>query len=177
MTRPNRRLFLFSLTGAALLSVVAGCGGSPAANPSSTGTGTPAGDAPATTGAGAATVTAGANDFSFKFSQSAVRAGTAHFVLQNDSKTYQHELWVYPQNQPRLGDYLRAEDDGRTVNAQDYLQSVAGHVGPVDPGKSASFDAQLQPGTYEMSCLVASTIAGKTMVHYEMGMHGLLTVN
>lgn len=32
------------------------------------------------------------------------------------------------------------------------------------------------PGTYELACFITSDIGGKKMVHYDMGMHTLLTV-
>lgn len=171
------------LIGCAILitcAILTACGGGSTRSGSPAGSSaSPAGSALSRTNAsgGAATVTAQANDFLFKFNRTAVPAGAVHFVLENQSKTYQHELWIYPQTQPRLSAFLQAEDAGQNVNAADYLQGVAGHIGPIDPGKTASLDVQLQPGTYEMSCLVASSIAGKTMVHYEMGMHGLLTVS
>lgn len=171
------------LLGCALL---AACGSSSSGNSGPATSSTPAsGTVSTTSGSGAVsttasggpvTVTVQANDFLFKFSRMTVPAGTVHFVLENQSKTYQHELWVYPQTQPKLTAMLAAEDAGQTVNMPDYIQGAAGHVGPLDPGATASFDVTLQPGTYEMSCFVTTSIAGKTMVHYEMGMHGLLTV-
>ena len=122
------------------------------------------------------TVTVTANDFSFHLSRSSVPAGKVHFVLQNQSKTYPHELWVYPPDQPKLNDMLAVADKGVDVDVHDYLQGVAGGVEDLAPGKTASFDATLKPGTYDLACFVASTIGGKTMVHYEMGMHDQLTV-
>jgi uncharacterized cupredoxin-like copper-binding protein len=122
------------------------------------------------------TVTATANDFNFKFNTTTVPAGPIHFALDNQSKTYQHELVIYPQNQPRLQAMLTALDAGQTVNVSDYLQGIVVNIPPQDPGKSASADATLQPGTYDMACFVVTNIAGKNMVHYEMGMHDPLTV-
>ena len=157
--RLSRRGLIASAVPAALLgSFLAACSGSQSS------------------GGGATTVTATANDFSFKFGRTTVPAGKVHFVLQNASKTYQHELWVYPQAQPKLQAMLAAKDAGGDVNEEDYLQGVAGHVDDLDPGKTASFDATLQPGTYEMACFIVTSIGGKSMVHYEMGMHDLLTV-
>jgi uncharacterized cupredoxin-like copper-binding protein len=140
--------------------LLAGCGGGGASSGSGGGT----------------TVTANANDFNFKFNTTTVSAGKVHFVLKNQSKTYQHELWVYPKDQPKLQDLIAAKDAGQDVNEGDYLQNIAGKVEDLDPGKSANFDATLQPGTYEMACFVVTNIAGKNMVHYEMGMHDTLTV-
>jgi len=129
---------------------------------------------------GAPAVNAVANDFSFQFSRLTVPAGKVHFTLKNNSKTYNHELWVYPQNQPKLKDMLAAKDastnGGSDVDEADYLQGVAGKVEDLEPGKTASFDATLAAGAYEMACFVVTTMVGKPMVHYEMGMHAILTV-
>jgi uncharacterized cupredoxin-like copper-binding protein len=151
----RRHLILSTLSTSLLATVLAGCSGLAATGP---------------------TVTATANDFNFKFSTVKAAAGKVHFVLNNQSKTYQHELWVYPQNQPKLQDMLAAKDAGKDVNEEDYLQGIAGKIEDLDPGKTANFDATLQTGIYEMACFVVTNIGGKNMVHYEMGMHGLLTV-
>jgi uncharacterized cupredoxin-like copper-binding protein len=186
-TRITRRRLVLSAVPAALLgSVLAACGsgsggssqvGRPAPSVGAQGAATAA----AESAQAGPTVTAIANDFSYKFSTNSVPAGTVHFVLQNQSKTYKHELWVYPQNQPKLQALIATKDastqNGDDVSEGDYLQGVAGKAEDVDPGKTASFDATLQPGTYEMACFVTTSIGGKNMVHYEMGMHGLLTVH
>jgi uncharacterized cupredoxin-like copper-binding protein len=127
-------------------------------------------------GGGGANVTANANDFNFTLNQTHAPAGKVHFTLNNQSKTYQHELWIYPSNQPKIQDLLTAKDSGQDVNEQDYLQNVAGKVEDLDPGKSASFDANLAPGTYEYACFITTNIGGKNQVHYELGMHGNFTV-
>ncbi len=125
---------------------------------------------------GAPAVTATANDFNYKFNTTTVPAGPVHFTLTNQSKTYQHELVVYPQDQPKLQAMIAALDAGQTVNLSDVLQGIALTIPPQDPGKTASGDATLQPGTYDMACFVVTSIGGKNMVHYEMGMHDPLTV-
>jgi uncharacterized cupredoxin-like copper-binding protein len=186
MTR--RQLIVTALPATLLASVLAACGSGGSAGDSQGSASVPSGSAQATaavatvaeSGQSGPSVTAIANDFTFKFSTNSVPAGKVHFVLENQSKTYQHELWVYPQNQPKLQSMIAAKDaskqNGGDVSEEDYLQNVAGKVEDLDPGKTASFDATLQPGTYEMACFVTTSIGGKNMVHYEMGMHGLLTV-
>jgi uncharacterized cupredoxin-like copper-binding protein len=162
-----------------LLLAACGGGSSPSSsNSPQPGTGavaTQSSNAAAPSG-GSATVNATANDFNFKFNTTSVAAGPVHFTLTNQSKTYQHELVVYPQNQPKLQAMITALDAGQTVNLTDYLQGIAANIPPQDPGKSASADATLQPGTYDMACFVVTNIGGKNMVHYEMGMHDPLTV-
>lgn len=127
-------------------------------------------------GGGGGGVVANANDFNFTLNKTTASAGTVHFTLNNQSKTYQHELWVYPSNQPKIQDLLKAKDAGQDVKEEDYLQNVAGKVEDIDPGKSASFDAKLATGSYEYACFVTTNVGGKNQVHYELGMHGTFTV-
>jgi uncharacterized cupredoxin-like copper-binding protein len=126
---------------------------------------------------GGASVNAQATDFSYKLDHTTASGGKVHVTLKNNSTTYQHELWLYPQNQPKLKDLLAAKAAGQDASEQDYLQNVAGKIEDLDPGKTASFDAMLQPGTYEFACFIVSNIAGKQTVHYDLGMHGQLTVH
>ena len=122
------------------------------------------------------TVTIHANDFSLKLDRSTVAAGTAHFVLINDSKDYKHEVWVYPQNQPNLAEMLRLKESGQDVDEENYLQGIAGGTEETAPGQTASVDVTLSPGVYEFICFVTSTIGGKPLNHYSLGMHSLVTV-
>jgi uncharacterized cupredoxin-like copper-binding protein len=130
----------------------------------------------ATTTEGELIVAVTANDFSFALNRASVPAGRVHVQLVNQSKDYEHEVWVYPQQQPKLQEMLTQKRAGKDVEELDYLQGVAGHVEDVPAGQTAAFDASLTPGTYELSCFIASDIGGKKMVHYDMGMHTLLTV-
>jgi hypothetical protein len=65
---------------------------------------------------------------------------------------------------------------GSEVSEEDYLQGIAGHVGDLDPGKTASFEATLQPDTYEMAYFGVVNLGGRSMVNSELGMHAVLTV-
>ncbi len=180
------RFLVLAVAAVAVMALLAACSGKTKAQPaagsptsSSAATSSPAATsapASATATAAATTVTVRAEDFSFHLDKTVVPAGSVHFVLVNDSKDYEHELWVYPQGQPKLQQMLAVKDAGKDVDEMDYLTGVAGKVEDVPPGKTASFDATLQPGTYELSCFITSTIGGKAMVHYEMGMHATLTV-
>jgi uncharacterized cupredoxin-like copper-binding protein len=127
-------------------------------------------------GGGSSGVNVNANDFNFVLDKTHAPAGTVHFTLNNQSKSYQHEFWIYPSYQPKIQDLITAKDAGKDVNEEDYLQNIAGKVEDLDPGKSGSFDAKLAPGTYEFACFVTTNIAGKNQVHYELGMHGNFTV-
>jgi uncharacterized cupredoxin-like copper-binding protein len=148
------------LTGA-VSTVFVACGGTTsAATRHSTGT----------------TITLHATDFGFRGVPASVTAGHVHVVLINDSKDYTHEVWLYPQQQAQMADMLAQKRTGADVDEAEYIQGLAGHVEDVAPGKTAGFDATLQPGTYEIACFITSDIAGQKMVHDDMGMHALLTV-
>jgi len=117
-----------------------------------------------------------ASDFSYKVDRNSAPAGKVHFTLNNSSTTYQHELWIYPSNQPKIQDLIAAKDAGKDVSEQEYLHDVAGKIEDLAPGKSAGFDADLTSATYEYACFITSNISGKNQVHYELGMHGTFSV-
>lgn len=117
-----------------------------------------------------------ATDFSFTLNRSSVPAGRVHVQLVNQSHTYEHEVWVYPQPQPKLEEMLAQKRAGKDAEELDYLAGVAGHVEDVPAGQTAAFDATLTAGTYELACFITADIGGKKMVHTDMGMHALLTV-
>jgi uncharacterized cupredoxin-like copper-binding protein len=123
----------------------------------------------------ATTITIHATEFSFALDTQTVAAGTVHFVLINDSTDFQHEVWVYPQAQPRLQELLAQKRAGNDVDENDYLQGAVGSVVDIDAGDTASFDGVLAPGVYELACFKQSDIAGATMNHYDMGMHLTIT--
>ena len=155
-SRPRwQSIAVFLLSGVAVLLFLAGC----SSNKSST-----------------ASLTIHANDFRFQLSKQTVSAGKVHVVLINDSKDYNHEVWLYPQTQPGLQTILTQKQAGQDVDEATLLQGLAGHVEDVAPGKQLAFDATLTPGTYELGCFITSDIAGTKHVHYSDGMHALLTV-
>ena len=150
-----RSIAVFLLSGVVVLLFLAGC----SSNKSS-----------------AATLTIHANDFRFQLSKQTMPAGKVHVIFINDSKTYNHEVWLYPQTQPDLQTILTKKQAGQDVDETTVLQGLAGHIEDVQPGKKAAFDATLTPGTYELGCFITSDIAGTKHVHYIDGMHALLTV-
>jgi uncharacterized cupredoxin-like copper-binding protein len=118
----------------------------------------------------ATTVTIHATDFAFQVDRTSIPAGPVHFVFINDSRYFLHEVMVYPQEQPKLTELLALEASGKDVPQEDYLQGMVGKVEDVPPGQTASFDATVQHGTYELGCFVTSTIGpGQMMVPYPSG--------
>src|SRR5438128_303347 len=66
-------------------------------------------------GAASTTVNVTGADFAFVSDKVAVPAGKVHFVLSNKSTANPPELWVYPQNQPRLQEMVRVKESGQDV--------------------------------------------------------------
>jgi uncharacterized cupredoxin-like copper-binding protein len=62
-----------------------------------------------------------------------------------------------------------------SVGADGSRREVA-DVENIDPGKSGEFTVSLQPGRYELVCLIAPGEAGSTVDHYQQGMHTAFTV-
>lgn len=127
-------------------------------------------------GAAATTINLTGADYAFTSDKVQVPAGKVHFVFSNRSTASQHELWVYPQTQPKLQDMVRAKESGQDVNEEENLQNVAGDAEDVPIGQTQSFDVTLSPGTYEFGCFITSTVDGQERNHYSLGMHTLLTV-
>ena len=159
-----------------LATVLAACGGSTKNNNVKSPAPVASVAANATTTEGELILAVTANDFSFTLNRATVPAGRVHVQLINRSKDYQHEVWVYPQTQPKLEQMLGLKRSGQETEELDYVQGVAGHVEDVPAGQTAAFDATLTPGTYELACFITSDIGGKKMVHYDMGMHLLVVV-
>jgi uncharacterized cupredoxin-like copper-binding protein len=86
-----------------------------------------------------------------------VPAGAIHFVAHNRSTWSQHELAVV------------------SVDANGQKHEVA-DVEAIPPGGSGEFVVTLQPGHYELACLIAPGEAGSQVDHYQVGMHTPFTV-
>lgn len=97
----------------------------------------------------------------------AVAAGTVKVTFKNIGKQ-SHELWLYPvQDVSKMVNLKRA---GQDVTETDFLKRLAGQSGEVQPGKSATFDATLTPGFYELACYMVSGDANGVMFpHYDKG--------
>jgi uncharacterized cupredoxin-like copper-binding protein len=115
-----------------------------------------------------------ARDFLFAVSNETVTPGPVHFQLLNDSTTYQHELWIFPTDQPRLQELLAKKQAG-DINEEDFLQGLAGHVEDIAPGHSIGFDVSLPEGTYTLACFIKSSVGGTDVIHYNLGMHTTIT--
>ena len=159
-----------------LTAVLAACGGSTKNNNVKSPAPVASVAANATTTDGELILAVSANDFSFTLNRPTVPAGRVHVQLINRSKDYQHEVWVYPQTQPKLEQMLGLKRSGQETEELDYVQGLVGHVEDVPAGQTAAFDATLTPGTYELACFITSDIGGKKMVHYDMGMHLVVVV-
>ncbi len=50
------------------------------------------------------------------------------------------------------------------------------NLSEIEMGETKTGQATLEPGTYELACLVVEEVNGQTVNHYEKGMHATITV-
>jgi uncharacterized cupredoxin-like copper-binding protein len=86
-----------------------------------------------------------------------VATGKIRFTATNASKDEVHELAV-----------LKAKTDGTFENM--------GEVEDIDPEKGGSVVLDLEPGAYQLACLITIGEEGSTVDHYKQGMHTEFTV-
>lgn len=86
-----------------------------------------------------------------------VDAGMVQFKATNDSKSMVHELAI-----------LKVKSDGS-------LQAL-GEIEHIDPGASGNMTVDLEPGRYQLACLLVPGEAGSTKDHYHEGMWTWFTV-
>ncbi len=120
-------------------------------------------------------------DWFYKLDRTEVPAGLVTFKVTNKGQ-FTHELMVYPpqKDMPHIIEELKeAARMGKDVHAEieGLIRSVDGEEElKLEPGKSGTFTVNLNPGTYEMGCLVVETVGGETFVHHEKGMYVTITV-
>ena len=175
--RPRGVAHLVTLGVTALALILAACGGGAAVAPSPTevakATLAPATSAPATTAppAAAAVVNIEAtqvgNSFFLKADQISVPAGKVTFNFKNTG-ALTHEVLVYPvQDVTKLAALKR---QGTDAEEKDFIKGLAVGLMDIDPGKSATGDAVLAPGFYELACwAVGKNPDGTTYEHYDKG--------
>ena len=174
--RPRGGWHLVTLGATALALILAACGGGAVA-PSPTevakATLAPATSAPATTAPpAAATVvnieaTQVGNSFFLKADQISVPAGKVTFNFKNTG-ALTHEVLVYPvQDVTKLAALKR---QGTDAEEKDFIKGLAVGLMDIDPGKSATGDAVLAPGFYELACwAVGKNPDGTTYEHIDKG--------
>ncbi|MDA0364431.1 MAG: hypothetical protein O3B31_03135 [Chloroflexi bacterium] len=113
---------------------------------------TPAATTAAVTGSDASTPTVNVDldEWAITPDVAEIAAGRVRFVAHNRSRGMVHELAV-----------LRVGADG-----QKHEVAEIENVGPATDGE---FVADLEPGNYELACLIAPGEAGSTVDHYQQG--------
>lgn len=91
-------------------------------------------------------VVVGHDDLSFEPEELTVEAGTYTFIFRNEGKT--------------VHQFALSSEEGHDQHV--------GDTGEIDGGQTATFEATLEEGTYEMACHLPG--------HFEGGMHGTITV-
>lgn len=98
-----------------------------------------------------ATVTVGLTEYKVTSDVDSVEAGSIRFKATNNSKSMVHELAV-----------LRVEDDGSLENR--------GEIEDIELGAGGFVTIDLDPGRYQLACLLVPGEAGSTTDHYQEGM-------
>lgn len=184
--RPRGVARLVTLGVTTLALIFAACGGAAVA-PSPTAvakatlappTATPATPAPTATVAAAVVVNVEAfqvgSSFLLKADQISVPAGKVTFNFKNNG-TMTHEVLVYPiQDVTKL---VALKRKGTDAEEKDFIKGLAVGLMDIDPGKSATGDATLAPGFYELACwAMGKNPDGTTYEHYDKGQTLTLTV-
>lgn len=105
--------------------------------------------------------------FVFEVDKVAVPAGKVSFVFKNSGKMT-HELFVFPVQD--ISAVLAKMRAGQKVDEEKEIKGVAIAVEDVDPGKTETAEADLNPGWYELACFVkGKNPDGSTFVHYDKG--------
>ena len=125
----------------------------------------------------ATTVRISASDYEFELDGTIIPAGRVQFEVVNTSGEIRHEVWVYPSEQrdsPRFHEMLDLKRTGQRANERDFIDDIPGNSGEIEPGQTASFEAFLPPGLYELACLARDGEGDDRLVHYEHGMFAAL---
>lgn len=123
------------------------------------------------------TVRISASDYEFQLDGTIIPAGRVRFEVVNTSSEVRHEVWVYPSDQrdsPRFDEMLELKRTGQRANERDFIDDILGNSGEIEPGQTASFEAFLPPGLYELACLARDGEGDDRLVHYEHGMFAAL---
>lgn len=121
----------------------------------------------------ASTLTVNLKNWAVEPSSATVKAGTVTFRATHEEGEHgghgageagaTHQLVV-----ARL-------EDGADVGKSKF-SALALNLADIKVGEEKTGEAVLEPGRYELSCLVVETVDGKDVNHYEEGMYALLTV-
>jgi plastocyanin len=135
-----------------IIELVAGIGGT-AGGP----TAEPEEEAGGVTGPADDTVNVGLAEYVVTSDKASVKAGAIKFVAANNSASQVHELAV-----------LKKMDDGQFDNE--------GEIEDIAASEGGEVILELEPGDYELACLIAAGESGSTVDHYEQGMKIAFTV-
>ena len=166
--------FLFVLLGALMVLGVACGGGDDDEGGSDAGGGSQSeeSDAPESEEpAGGEGLTITGVDFAFETPATAP-AGETEITFENGGKE-PHELIMVPlsEDAPELTELIKMPEKKAS---KFFAGEPTGTEGPIEPGETKSFTAELQPGTYAMVCFVESK--AEKQPHAFLGMLNQLTV-
>ncbi len=108
-------------------------------------------------GPGDVTVAVTMTDYAMNADKASVKEGDIRFIATNASAGQKHEMEV-----------LRVKGDGSF--------DAIGEVEAIAPGAGGALTLELEPGAYQLACLIAKGEDGSPVDHYAQGMHTDFTV-
>jgi len=100
-----------------------------------------------------------------------VAAGTVRFIATHPEEHSGHGTGEAGQVHQLIVAPLAGGESGKGAFGSPVL-----NLSDIKVGKSKTGEVSLKAGDYELACLVSETIDGKTVNHYEQGMHTKLIV-
>lgn len=169
----SRLKVFLPVLGLAMFSVtLAGCGdGDDASEPPN----------PAATASRSASVSRSGSDISVNLrnwavepSQTEIAAGTYTFTATHEEEGHGGDHGA--ESGGAIHQLVIARlPDGASPGESKFGRPVL-NLTDIKPGEEKSGEAMLEPGRYELSCLVVEKVGGKDINHYAEGMYTLLTV-
>ncbi|MGD9933417.1 MAG: hypothetical protein AB7T37_06835 [Dehalococcoidia bacterium] len=119
-----------------------------------------------TTGAKPGDVTVALTNWALTPSLTTVAAGTIRFVATHPEEHSGHGSGEAGQIHQLIVAPLAGDESGKGEFGSPVL-----NLSDIKVGQSKTGEVTLKAGEYELACLVAEKINGKTVNHYEQGMH------
>lgn len=130
------------------------------------------GTAPAADGTPVSAVTVNLTNWAMGPSSGVLKAGEVTFTATHVEEHGGHGASEGGETHQLLVARL---PEGKKGGKGDFGSTVL-NLTEIKMGETKTGEATLEPGTYELACLVVEQVNGKSVNHYEKGMHSTVTV-
>ncbi len=128
--------------------------------------------APAADGAPVSAVTVNLTNWEMEPSSGVLKAGKVTFAATHVEEHGGHGASEGGETHQL---FVARLPDGKKGGKGDFGSPVL-NLSEIKMGETKTGDAALEPGTYELACLVVEQVNGKSVNHYEKGMYTTVTV-